>query len=150
MARFVFKLQALLDLRVREEERCQQALAEVTRARTSLENMLRSHQQRISGQKFEMRNRLVGSIDTAELRLHAHATIGVMREAQSAAIELAGLIRRQEVAREGLVEARARRRAVELIRERRLAEWRLEQERREVADLDDLVTGSFRPREMSA
>ena len=150
MARFVFKLQALLDLRRREEEGCQRALGALNQTRASIEGLLRRHQQQISRNKLEMRDRLVGTIDTAELRMQAHAAIGVMREAQSAAIELAGLVRKQELAREELVAARARRRAVEMIRERRLAEWKLEQERREVADLDDLVCGSFGRKEIPA
>ena len=150
MARFVFKLQALLELRRREEQSRQRVLAELTQARSGIEDQLRSHQRRISEQKLQMRDRLVGSIDTAELRLHAHAAIGVMREAQTAAIELAGLVKRQTDAREELVTAQAQRRAVELIRERRLSEWRVEQERREVADLDDLVSLSAARKEIPA
>jgi flagellar export protein FliJ len=150
MARFVFKLQALLELRRRQEQVYQRALAELTQARSGIEDLLRRHQHRISEQKLDMRDRLVGAIDTAELRQHAHAAIGVMREAQTAAIELAGLVKRQTFAREELVTAQAQRRAVELIRERRLTEWRLEQDRREVADLDDLVCSSVRRKEITA
>ncbi len=150
MARFVFKLQALLELRTREEQVHQRALAELTQARSDIEDRLRRHQRRISEQKLDMRDRLIGAVDTAELRLHAHAAIGVMRKAQTAAIELAGLVKRQTLAREGLVTAQARRRAVELIRERRLAGWRRGQDRREVADLDDLVCRSARRTEIPA
>ncbi len=150
MARFVFKLQALLELRRREEDRCQRALATLTQARSSIEGLLRRHQQRISRNKLDMRDRLVGTVDTDELRMQAHAAIGVMREAQSTAIELAGLVTKQDRAREDLVLARGQRRAVELVRERRFAEWQLEQERREVADLDDLVCRSAGRKEIPA
>ena len=81
-------------------------------------------------------------MDTDALRLHAHSALSVMREAQAAAIELAGLARRLDRARGELIDARARRRAVELLRERRLEEWRLGEERREVALLDDLASTS--------
>ena len=140
MARFVFRMQALLDLRKREEDSLRRAHAELVRARTSIENSLREQQRRINEQKSGMRDRLVGAVDTDALRLHAHAALGLMRDAQTSAVELAGLAQREERARGVLVAAQARRRAVELLRERRLAEWRRGQERREVAELDDLAS----------
>jgi flagellar FliJ protein len=140
MAKFTFKLQALLELRSREEDRLRMEYAKLVRARAGIEEFLRMQQGRITEQKSSMREQLVGRVDTDALRTHAHGVLGVMREAQTAAIELAGLARRQEKARAELVSAQGRRRAVELIRERRLSEWKVEQERREVADLDDLVS----------
>ena len=140
MAQFNFRMQTLLDLRKREEDALRVEHAEIVRARNSIENMLREQQRKITEQKSGMRDRLIGVVDTDALRLHAHAALGLMREAQTAAVELAGLARREERARGSLVAAQSRRRAVELLRERRLAEWRQEQERREVAELDDLVS----------
>ena len=74
------------------------------------------------------------------LRLHSHAALGLMREAQSAAIALAGLARRIDAARGALDVARGRRKAVDSLRERRHLEWKLLQERREVAAQDELAT----------
>ncbi|MCH2145830.1 MAG: flagellar export protein FliJ [Phycisphaerales bacterium] len=139
MGKFTFKLQALLDLRKREEDRIRMEYAELSRARGRIEDLLRMQHGRITEQKSGLREKLVGSIDTDALRTHAHGVLGVMRDAQVAAIELAGLARRQGRAHAELIAAQAKRRAVELIRERRLSEWRIEQERREVAELDDLV-----------
>ena len=148
MARFSFRMQTLLDLRKREEDSLRVEHAEIVRARNSIENLLREHQRKITEQKSGMRDRLVGVVDTDALRLHAHAALGLMREAQTAAVELAGLARREERARGFLVAAQSRRRAVELLRERRLAEWRRKQERREVAELDDLVSVSAHRKEI--
>lgn len=142
MARFVFKLRSLLEIRQNEEDRVSHAVARLARERTRIEERIRRHQTELSEGKSTMRGRLVGTVDTDALRLHAHAALGVIREAQVAAIKLAGLTKRLGRARGELMVAQARRRAVELLREHRLEEWRLEQERREVAVLDDLACAS--------
>ena len=59
---------------------------------------------------------------------------------QAAAIALAGLSKRIATARAELDVARSRRRAVEVLRERRYEEWKLQEERREVAVIDELAT----------
>ncbi len=142
MGRFVFKLRSLLELRQREEDRIRRAVAGLVQQKTAIEDRIRRHQFELMQGKSQMRARLVGSVDTDALRLHAHAAVGVMREAQTAAIELAGLARRIDLARQELIAARAQRRAVELLRERRFEEWRLEEERREISVLDDLASTS--------
>ena len=55
-------------------------------------------------------------------------------------LALAGLARRIETARGALDVARGRRKAVESLRERRHREWKLLQDRREVAAQDELAT----------
>ena len=83
---------------------------------------------------------MVGEVDAMALRLQSHAALGLMREAQAAAIALAGLSKRIATARAELDVARSRRRAVEVLRERRYEEWKLQEERREVAVIDELAT----------
>ena len=81
-------------------------------------------------------------VDVRRLRLQTHAAFGVMREAQGAAIALAGLARKIETARILHQAARAKRRAVEMLKEKRHAEWLREQDRREVALLDELAVAA--------
>ena len=147
MSRFVFKLRSVLELRQREEDRIRRAVAGLMQQKTAIEERIRRHQFEIMQGKSQMRDRLVGAVDTDALRLHAHAAVSVMREAQTAAIELAGLAQRLTRAREELVAAQARRRAVELLRERRFEEWRLAEERRENSVLDDLASTAAKRKE---
>ncbi len=147
MARFVFKLQTLLDRRVREEDEVRRALAVLTQRKSAIENRLRRHQEELVDGRETMRGRLVGTVDMNSLRMYAHSALGVMRSAQNAAIELAGLGKRIDQVREQLIAARKNRRTVELLRERRHMEWRREQERREVAVLDDLVSSAHAKKE---
>jgi flagellar FliJ protein len=142
MATFRFKLQALLDLRVREETTSRLAFSKLMGQKTDIEQRLIAHQQMIQAGKDSMRDAMVGEVDALALRLQSHAALGLLREAQAAAIALAGLAKRIAASRSELDVARSRRRAVEVLRDRRYEEWKLQQERREVADLDELATFS--------
>jgi flagellar FliJ protein len=142
MSVFVFNLQSLLDLRVREEQSTQRDMSLLMREKAEIDERLRRHQRAIEDGKQALRDDLVGIVDVRRLRLQTHAAFGVMRDAQGAAIALAGLARKIENARILHQEARAKRRAVELLKEKRHAEWMREQERREVALLDELAISS--------
>jgi flagellar FliJ protein len=150
MARFVFKLQALLDMRAREEDVIRRAMSTLTHQKAAIHDRLRRHQVELERGKATMRSGMVGTIDIDALRMHAYCALSVMREAQSAAIELAGLGKRMEDVREQLVAARTKRRAVELLRERRHIEWLRKQERREVTVLDDLACSACARKELMA
>ena len=148
MAVFRFKLQSLLDLRTREEDACRSAHRSLLGEKSRIEHLLLEHQRVIQEGKHSMRSSMLGTVDTTALRLHSHAALGLMKEAQAAAIALAGLGRRIQVAARELEVARGRRRAVESLRERRHREWKLLQERREVAALDELATISAHRRDL--
>jgi len=149
MGRFVFKLQTLLDMRKREEDAVLRTLTGLLNRKTSIEERLRRQQIEFMESKQTMRDKMVGVLDTDALRLHAHNSLNVMRAAQTSAIELAGLGNRINHVREQLTSARTKRRAVELLKERRFEEWRRAEERREVADLDELATASFAKKEFA-
>ena len=73
------------------------------------------------------------------VRLAANASLHGVVELQRAAIELAGLGQRLSRARAELMKATVARKAVELLKKRRYEAWKRERDRRENAELDDLV-----------
>jgi flagellar export protein FliJ len=77
--------------------------------------------------------------DVRAVRLQSGAAVRLGMAAQRAVLELAGVHRRLEGARAELLEAAKRRKAVELLRERRYEEWRTDQNRRELAAVDELA-----------
>jgi flagellar export protein FliJ len=142
MAKFVFRLEPLLKARRRAEENEQRAVAELQRQRMTLEDALRRYQQRISHGKEALRGALAGALDMRALRLEAGSSLHLVRKAQQVVLQLAGLGQRQESARAKLVEARKRRRALELLRERRFDQWKTALDRAEDARLDELATSA--------
>jgi flagellar FliJ protein len=149
VARFRFELEALLAMRLREERLCMTEFAAIERQRYDLEENLRSKQREIGQVKQTLREGLVGSVNVGLIRQHAAATIAVDRLARQTVLELAGLSRKADAARQRLVAASQRRRAVEILRERRFEEWKRDADRKETAFLDDL-SNIARAREAAA
>ncbi|MHC4828252.1 MAG: flagellar export protein FliJ [Planctomycetota bacterium] len=142
MAKFVFRLEPLLKARRRAEEKEQLAVAELERQRLALADTLRRHQRNITHGKESLRGSLAGTLDMRSLRLEAGAALHLVRKAQQVVLQLAGLGQRQETARARLIEATKRRRALELLKERRFDEWKTRLGKAEDAQIDELVTNA--------
>jgi flagellar export protein FliJ len=110
---------------------------------------LRRQQDAITASKQSLQGSLVGALNTTSLRFHAANAVQLMRQAQRIVLEMAGVHRRLEAARAELIEAARRRRAVELLRERRFEQWSAEQEKAETVALDELAVISAARRRLS-
>jgi len=143
VARFRFTLQALLEARKREERDRQVEVAAIESERLRLEDAIRSRHAAARAGREDLRAALApgGPRSMAGVRLQAGASLKLEAQTQALAIELAGVLKRLEGARERLLEAARARKAVELLREKRFHEWKREQDRREANEQDDLVTG---------
>lgn len=147
MAKFVFRLEPLLTVRRRAEDDARRAFAVLQRERLALEDELRRRQQDIVAGKGRLRGTLTGRLDLRALRLGAGSTLNVIRQAQQLALRLAGIGQRMEPLRHALLEARTRRRAIELLRERRFDQWKAALEKAENAALDELAVCAAARRE---
>jgi len=151
MAKFRFALQRVLELRLDEEEAKRRVHTEFARKRRALEDALRGRQQEIAAGRDAWRSQLVGEVDPAALRHHASAAVGLVRKAQRTVLEMASLEKSLERARLDLVEAAKARRALEILRERRLAAHNEAEATRERAQLDEFASNlSRREREDAA
>lgn len=139
MARFRFRLESVLEHRRAVERDRQRAVAGLERRRTELEAEIMRRRNAAVGEQALARAALVGMLDVRALRLQGAAALRHEAEARRCAIELAGLLRRLEAARADLLHAARRRKAVEMLRERRWEQWRLDQSRAEGAALDELA-----------
>ena len=143
MPAFRFKLQPVLEQRERLEEQRTLEVANLERERLVIENRLRDLQSGIAGAKHDLRSRLASpgsSVIITDVRLQANASLYMSAQAQRVALELAGAYQRVELARKRLLEATTARKAVETLRERRRAEWKHEQARREQSQLDEILS----------
>jgi flagellar export protein FliJ len=136
--KFRFALQAVLDQRERVEQQKQRAVADLEGQRAMIEGKLRGFQQAITQEKTDQRAKLREG-DVAGARGQAAAIVKLAAAAQRVVLELAGVHKRLEAARADLLLAAMRRKAVELLRERRHEEGRLDLERRESAEMDEMA-----------
>lgn len=116
------------------------AVAELERTRFMLEERIRTCQRRIVAGRAEMSAALSGGrVDLSGARLQAGATLRDDQEARRTVLELAGVLKRLDAARAELVRAAARRRAIELLRDRDQERHRAVLNHREMLDMDDLM-----------
>lgn len=149
--RFRFSLEPVLEHRRRIEEQRLREVAAIEQERLRTEERLRAINARLLQARADLRERFAPAAAPAGARPHITGGISAVRsdssaalrltvEAQQAAIELAGILRRLERARAALLEAATARKGVERLRERRLEEWKRELARRENAELDEMAT----------
>lgn len=145
--KFVFTLQALLDLRAHAERQRQHAVAALEKTRLELEADLRARQNEIRSYKEDLRARLGGTpdgqpqpVDFRTVRLQARASLDAQARTQRLALQLAGVYRQLDDARALLRRAATERKAVELLKQRRYEEWQDQQKRVENAAMDEIGT----------
>ncbi len=149
--RFKFTLEAVLTQRLAIEEQHQRRVASLERERLALEDRIRGFQRLIRGAKEDLRMRLVserrgvdpdstagGGVSLSDVKLQANASLHLVARAQQSVLELAGLHRRIDAARLELLKATTDRKAVELLKAKRMQEWKDEIRRKEDAELDEM------------
>lgn len=145
MARFIFKLQPVLEHRKRLEREKQRAVAVLERDRVEIEGELKEHQGLISEEKQALRDRLLGlqagtrAGSFGLIRVQANASMSLVTQAQRLAIRLAGLHQRLGAARSELLEAMTARKAVEALKDRRHEQWHAEQRKKEAEEQDEIA-----------
>ena len=140
MAKFQFKLNPLLKHRQRIEDDKQRVLAQLLRQKLIIETQLRNQQQSITTDKHQLGEALTGQVDVESIRRHAAHSNRMSINAQRIAFSLFELGRKIEKARAELIEATRQRRAIELLRDKQERRWRIELDRRETAEIDELAT----------
>lgn len=138
-AKFRFNLQTVLEQRERAERSNQLLVAEIERERIGVEQRLRLIQSQIAVSRDDLRRTLGGEVLVADVRMQAGATLNLEVRARQAALELAGVLRRLEAARAELLKAATGRKAVASLKDKRLAEWKLDLARRESNELDEMT-----------
>jgi flagellar export protein FliJ len=145
MAKFVFKLDPLLEQRRREQRRAQLGVAEIEQERLRLEDELRRRQENLQESRDEVRHLLAPRedgprrVEADQLRRTAAVSVAADRAARTLAIQLAGVHRRLAQAREQLKLADIRLKAVEQLKERQRLRFEAQQRKREADEMDELA-----------
>ena len=86
-----------------------------------------------------IRDAMLGSVRLTDVRAHAGTVIAVTRRAEELVRQLAVIQKELDAARQGLLEASRARKALELLRDRRRAEWRVDFKRYVDREMDDIT-----------
>lgn len=138
MARFVFKLRAVLKQRRWVERQRQGELAVAQRAVQATEAELARLEQEVRDANDFARQALrVGRVNVGLLSQHRLYLVGAGQRMQKLAQRVAQARREMSSAQQRLAEATKQRRVIEMLRDWQLQQWKAEQDRRELAVLDE-------------
>jgi len=139
MAKFVFKLEGVLEHRRNIERDKQRAVAEIRAQMTALENQLRDLDRQAQESTQDLRNnRLTGALDMQFIAAHRRFMIAMQRQAMELAQKMAGVQRKLEEAQKELLEAAKQRKVIEKLKEKQLERWRAEMARSEANQMDEI------------
>ncbi|TVS07822.1 MAG: hypothetical protein EA423_03110 [Phycisphaerales bacterium] len=139
MAVFRFKLEAVLRQRRLVEDERRKRVAELDLDRLAIEREIEGHQAQIIRERNEMASILVEGGSGTMMRVQAGAALRLRAKIGGASVRLAGVLANLEKERAALRKAAADRKAIELLKEQRLLEWKKELMRRESAELDEFA-----------
>ncbi len=149
MAKFVFALEALLEARKREEREQMKLVGRIEQERVALEERASALARAIVEERQQLRDALGSQgregvrVDVSQVRMQANASLHHVRKTQQLALDGAAILGRLEKARARLLEATTRRRAVELLREKRYAAWLAQVHQKEMREHDELLTARY-------
>lgn len=139
MARFVFKLEAVLRQRKQIEQQKLRDLAVRQQVLVSLQQDLQALQSQAQSATQDLRdNRLVGVIDLSYLSAHRRFIMSMGRQAMGIAQKISQAQKQVDEARLVLAEAARNRKAIEKIKEKHFEAWRQEQAKKEADALDEV------------
>lgn len=140
MARFVFRLQPVLDQRERTERDQMLVVAELERERLALESRIRTCQGMMSDERRTLATALgVGQrVDVQAVKMQAGASLKHNFDAQRAVLELAGVYKRLEAARGELAALSAKKKAVEMLRDQQRKDFQRALDQKETHELDEI------------
>lgn len=146
MAKFVFKLQGVLRQRELIERQRQREMAELQRQMTVLEQSLRDLNGSVQTSTDDLRvNHLTGKLDMNFLAAHRRYLVAMQRQGMELAQRMALLQRQMNEAREQLADAARDRKVIEKLREKQLERWKVEESRRELAEMDEVAMQLSQP-----
>lgn len=143
MARFIFSMQNLLDMKEKLEEQAKNNYSQANMRLMEAEEELRRLRDRVAEAQELLRLEIESSLDVRSIRSRENA-IEILRMYVRQQ-EFVVLQRQKDVeaARELLNEAMKERKTYEKLRERAFEEFKLEENRKEQKEIDELVSYRF-------
>lgn len=143
MARFVFRLESVLNVRKHEEERRKLAFAAAMQRRNAADERLQDVVRRFEAALDAAAQLSRGLSTVVDLMRSYDYRVALLQEQAQAESDLIDAERALEAARAAMIEARKERRAVELLKEKHFRKWKAEEDCREQIDLDEAGLNAF-------
>jgi flagellar protein FliJ len=140
VAKFVFQFDGVLRQREHVERQRQREHAIVQQEMTRLQAELRQLNEQVQGSTEDLRsNHLMGRLDLGFLAAHRRFMLAMQRKGATLVQQIAAVQKRLDAAQAALAEAAKQRKIMEKLRERSLARWKAEQDRKEMIENDEIA-----------
>lgn len=141
MPKFEFKLEALLEHRLQVEKEKQRRVAVIQQEIQAIQRQIQDAQMRIALENRTLGTReLSGRLDMAYISTEKRYVGNLHLKIIYALQKITSIEQTLAVARADLLEAAKSRKVIEKLKEKQLARWRAEQDRKESALLDEIGT----------
>lgn len=143
MAKFVYRMQSILDIKLKMEEQAKAAYGIANKKLTEEQDKLRAIIERRTAYEREAKELVSGIIDVRKIRENKQA-IDVMKSQQRAQMMNVHIAEKNvEAARKRLNEVMTERKAHEKLKEHKFEEFKQEIQYAESKEIDELVSYSF-------
>ena len=143
MAKFVYRLQNVLDIKIRLETQAKTEFAAAMSKVMAEEDKMRALIARRRGYQDEIRKYSTGKIDVARLKISNDSIKAVEELMKQQAVRLRAAQRNLDKAREKLNEAVADRKVHEKLKEKAFEEFKAELNNEEKKEIDQLVSFTY-------
>ncbi len=143
MARFIFSMQNLLDMKEKLEEQAKNNYSQANMRLMEAEEELRRLRDRVAEAQELLRLEIESSLDVRSIRRRENAVEILRMYVRQQEFVVLQRQKDVEAARELLNEAMKERKTYEKLRERAFEEFKLEENRKEQKEIDELVSYRF-------
>jgi len=143
MKRFSFGLDPLLDIRRRNEDEIKRELAEKQRTLFSARDSMAQIHNELKNMQSEEKEFRARAVNVESMRHSVLYRFKLKRELFNKGVEIESLSNQANLVQQKLTRAVQARKAIEMLRERRFAEWKKEVNRKEQIFIDDISNQSY-------
>ena len=147
MAKFVFSMQNILNMREKLEEQGKNNYSQANMRWQEAVAALESLKQRLTNEKQKLQEEVSSSLNVKKIRQREDGVEVVRMYVRQQELEVKQREKEVEVARERLNEAMKERKTFEKLREKAFEKFRLEENLREQKEVDELVSYRFANRD---
>ena len=140
MAKFLFKLQSVLQHRQLLEQEAQRVYSEKLAIKTDLQNRVKAMDAEVQAVLADLRaNHLTGTLDLAFLAGHRRFMLGMQRQGIELLQKVGEASAEVDVAQAALAEAAKQRKILEKLKEKQLDRYKADQAAKELAAADEVA-----------
>ncbi len=147
MARFRYRMQSILDIKLKMETQARQEFAEARMRLDQEEERLAALKERRESYERRAREQLMGTLNCRDMAENKEALLRMEEYSGEQLLQVREAEKRQEQAREKLAEVMKERKSHETLKEKAFEQFLLDEKRQEGKEVDELTSYTYGQRQ---